>query len=223
MEKISARPSRSPRITGVLKEAADDLKYAEFPGYVGKVFNPVRDKVLLPATNKATEIVPIVASFIPLPFVDEVGAFALNVPIKAMHLGYSILPHPEVDKESEQIEAQELKMVGEAAMRKYKPNPFKSSSMGVVGFAANTALDIATLPFSGKMGDWLEATIMFIGMQFEVVSITLQSYNSLDSNTRFCINRLSCILWHWSGGFGCTCQHQGLGEFADHWTCSSQT
>lgn len=225
MAEISKRPSRSPHITGVLEDAAEDLKYAEFTGYVGKVFNPVRDKVLLPATNKATEIVPIVASFIPLPFVDEVGAFALNVPIKAMRLGYSILPHSEVDKESEQIEAQELKMVGEAAMKKYKPNPFMSSLMGVAGFAANTALDIATLPFSGKLGDWLEATIMFIGMPFTnaVVSITLQNYNSQNSNINLCINRLPCLLWYWKGGFGCTGQHPGLGESVDHWTCSSQT
>jgi len=164
MAEISERPSRSPHITGVLEEAAEDLKYAEFPGYVGKVFNPVRDHVLLPATNKANEIVSTVASFIPLPFVDEVGAFALNVPINAMRLGYSILPHPEVDnKESEQIVAHELNIVSE--------NPFLSSVMGVVGFAANTARDIATIPFHGKLQ---EATNGFIGMPFTnaVVSIT---------------------------------------------------
>jgi len=175
MAEISKRPTLSPHITGVLEDAAEDLKYAEFPGYVGKVFNPVRDNVLLPATNKATEIVPVVASYIPLPFVDEVGAFALNVPITAMRLGYYILPHPEVDKESEHIEAQELKAVGELAMRKFsKPNPILSSAMGAVGFVANSVLDLATLPFSGKLGDWLEATIMFIGMSFTnaVVSIT---------------------------------------------------
>jgi hypothetical protein len=173
MAEISERPSRSPHITGVLEEAAEDLKYAKFPGYVGKVFNPVRDHVLLPATNKANEIVSTVASFIPLPFVDEVGAFALNVPINAMRLGYSILPHPEVDnKESEQIVAREYIIAGEAAMMKFsEPNPFLSSVMGVVGFAANTARDIATIPFHGKLQ---EATNGFIGMPFTnaVVSIT---------------------------------------------------
>jgi hypothetical protein len=87
---MSESSSKGSRIEGVLKDATNDLQNAELPGIVGNT--------LVPVTTKASDIV---ANVIPSPFVDRVGAFALSVPLKAVKLGYSLIPH---DKDQEQAD-----------------------------------------------------------------------------------------------------------------------
>ena len=87
---MSESSSKGSRIEGVLRDATTDLQNAELPGIVGNT--------LVPVTTKASDIV---ANVIPSPFVDRVGAFALSVPLKAVKLGYSLIPH---DKDQEQAD-----------------------------------------------------------------------------------------------------------------------
>ena len=79
--------SKGSRIEGVLKDATNDLQNADLPNYLSNT--------LVPITTKASEVV---ANTIPLPFLDRVGAFVLSVPLKAVKLGYSLIPH---DKDQE--------------------------------------------------------------------------------------------------------------------------
>jgi len=85
--------SQGSRIEEVLKDATTDLKNAKLPDFVGKI--------LVPVTTKAAKFVPAAVSAIPLPFVDRVGAFVLSVPLNAMKLGYSILPHADLEKDQQ--------------------------------------------------------------------------------------------------------------------------
>jgi hypothetical protein len=48
-------------------------------------------------------------------------------------------------------------------MKLTDPNPVVSSLKGVIGFASNSIIDIATLPFNGKLRQWVEMTIKFFG------------------------------------------------------------
>mmetsp|Transcript_22230 Transcript_22230/g.48295 ORF Transcript_22230/g.48295 Transcript_22230/m.48295 type:complete len:601 (+) Transcript_22230:346-2148(+) len=160
---IAKTPSKekSPHITKVLKGIKEDLEDAEFPGLAGKVFNPVRASVLVPMTEKATDIIPAVVSTIPLPYLDEIGAFALSAPLGPLKLGYSLLiPRPQVDEEAKQD--MDMNLVN-AYKKNQKPKPILSSLMGVFGFAANSIIDIVTLPFNGKLGEWKDSTVKFIG------------------------------------------------------------
>ncbi len=150
----------APHMAKVLKDAQEDLENAEFPGFVGKVFNPVRDEVLVPITSKASEIVPVVVDHIPLPFVDEVGAAAVGVPIGVAKIGYSMIPTKDVDDEADETVGKEFEL---AFNKTRKPRPITSSLMGVVGFTANTVIDLATLPFGNKFGNWMDSTKKFLG------------------------------------------------------------
>ena len=47
--------------------------------------------------------------------------------------------------------------------RTHKPNSAFANLFAVVGFLGNTAIDVATLPFNGKFGDWIDATRKFVG------------------------------------------------------------
>jgi hypothetical protein len=89
---MSVSLSKISRIEGVLRDATNDLQNAELPDFL---FNK-----LVPVTTKASDVVPKVAKFIPLPFVDRVGAFALSVPLKAVKIGYSLIPREEKDQEA---------------------------------------------------------------------------------------------------------------------------
>lgn len=153
----------SPRINKILENAALDLTNAEFPGYLGKVFNPIREGLLIPFANTATDIVPKVAGSIPLPFLDEMGALAMSVPIGVIKLVYTVLPHKEVDDESNDEINEEIRMLGKAGMRMARPNPLYSSLMGVFGFATNSVLELVALPFSGHLGEWTDTVIKFFG------------------------------------------------------------
>ncbi len=157
---MSPSVKEAPHITAVLTDAKEDLENAEFPGFVGKVFNPLRDEVLVPVTSKATEIIPAVAEAVPLPFVDEVGAVAMSVPIGAAKIGYSMIPNKEVEDEADDMIANEFEMAFHTTRR---PKPIASSMMGVIGFTANSIIDVATLPFGNKFGSWMDATKKFLG------------------------------------------------------------
>jgi hypothetical protein len=85
--------------TNVLEEATTDLENAEFSGYLGKLFNPIRDTVLVPVVGKAMDIVPGLARAIPLPFLDESLAFIMGISFGTVRFGYNIFPHPEFEKE----------------------------------------------------------------------------------------------------------------------------
>jgi|Transcript_13503 hypothetical protein len=150
---------KAPHITKVLDDAQEDVGLAEFPGFAGKLFNPVRENMLLPMTQKAGEVLPAVADAIPLPFVDEIAAFAMSVPLACMKVGYSFIPHKEADEEANAIIKRDMSV---AFGRSQRPKPFLSSMLGVVGFAANSIIDIVTLPFNGKLGDWIDATMKFL-------------------------------------------------------------
>ena len=82
----------------VLKQAKSDLEYAEFPGYPGKLFNTIRERLLIPVTGWAGDAVPAVVHKIPLPFVDAITAFSLTVPFTAAKMSYSLLPQKELRK-----------------------------------------------------------------------------------------------------------------------------
>jgi len=88
MQKSAGRGSR---IEGVLREATTDLQNAELPPFIFEK--------IVPVTTKASEIVPKVVSFLPLPFVDTIGAMALSVPINAVKAGYSLIPHEHQDQD----------------------------------------------------------------------------------------------------------------------------
>mmetsp|Transcript_40760 Transcript_40760/g.85623 ORF Transcript_40760/g.85623 Transcript_40760/m.85623 type:complete len:609 (-) Transcript_40760:295-2121(-) len=153
---------KSPAVTRVLDGAKKDLEDAEFPGYIGKVFNPVRDEVLVPVTSKATEIVPNITSAIPLPYMDDASAFAMRVPIAAIKFGYGMIPHKDPGQEGHDAIAQEF----DSAFHQItlsKPQPLFANLYAVIGFAANSAIDLATLPFGGKLGNWVESSKKLIG------------------------------------------------------------
>lgn len=162
----STKRTPSPHINKVLENATANLKNAEFPGYLGKLFNPIRERLLIPIAIKATDIVPKVVDVIPLPFLDEMGAFAMSVPFGTMKLAYTIIPHKEVDDESNDAITHEFKRRGENGMRKLKPkepNPITSSLMGIYGFATNTILDLAALPFNGHLSKWTGTVVELFG------------------------------------------------------------
>jgi hypothetical protein len=161
MASLTASASRT---TKVLEDATTDLENAEFPGYLGKLFNPIRDAILVPVASKATDIIPGVARAIPLPYLDESLAFVMGVSFGGVKLGYKVFPHPEVDKEQEDVVNQELKSLGNMGMKRYyTPKPFLSSLSGAFGFAFSSIIDLATLPVNGKLGEWIEMTTEFFG------------------------------------------------------------
>jgi hypothetical protein len=151
------------RTTKVLEGATKDLENAEFPGYLGKLFNPIRDAVLVPVASKATDIVPGVAQAIPLPFLDESLAFVMGVSFGAFKLGYKVFPHPGVEKEQEDAINQELMQLGHEGMKLTDTNPVLSSLKAIFGFTASAIIDVATLPFNGKLREWVDMTIKFFG------------------------------------------------------------
>jgi hypothetical protein len=151
------------RTTKVLEGATKDLENAEFPGYLGKLFNPIRDEILVPVTSKATDIVPGVAQAIPLPFLDESLAFGMDVSFGAFKLGYKVFPQSGVEKEQEDAINKELMQLGHEGMKLTDTNPILSSLKAVFGFAASSIIDLATLPFNGKLREWIDMTIKFFG------------------------------------------------------------
>ena len=155
-----ATTERSPHITQVLQEAREDLEDAEFPRIVGRFLNPIRDGILVPVTSRAEEIVPVVVDAIPLPFVDEVGAFAIKLPIKVAKIVYSVIPRKSVGAEA----AEELSNEFDRAFHTTRnPMPLVANAFAVVGFTVNTAIDIATLPFGNKLGKWIDSLKKFLG------------------------------------------------------------
>jgi hypothetical protein len=148
----------APEITKILKEAIEDLENTSFSGYLGKLFNPINEGVLIPGATKAPNIVPNVP-----PFIDEVGAFLLCGPVSAMKLGYTALPHKEFDEETNDIENGDMLALGTTGMQRFEePKSLLSSLMGIVGFTASTLLDIATLPFKGKFVEWNRLTLKLL-------------------------------------------------------------
>jgi hypothetical protein len=101
-------------IGGVLKDAATDLENTKiFPEFFGST--------LAPATSMASVIMPKVADSIPLPFVDEVGAMALSVPINAVKAGYSLIHQEEKGQEAGLEELQvALQEAGVNIMAEYR-------------------------------------------------------------------------------------------------------
>jgi hypothetical protein len=91
---IKKNQGEHPNLKEVMEQAKLDLKHAGFPGIMGSVFDPVRDKVLTPALGLSAKYVPTVAGKIPL--VEKVGAHALGAVFGAIKFGYGILPHKEV-------------------------------------------------------------------------------------------------------------------------------
>jgi hypothetical protein len=53
--------------------------------------------------------------------------------------------------------------LGKEGMKLNDPNPIVSSLKGVIGFASNSIIDIATLPFNGKLRQWVDTTIKLFG------------------------------------------------------------
>ena len=163
---ISA-PARenTPRLTKVLKGAREDLEDAELPGIAGKVFSPVRDRVLVPIADRATKILPTVVGTIPIPFLDEIGAWMFGVPFAVLKAGYThLIPH-EFEDEVKQNMDKDLNKVVKIGFEKFgsRVKPVLSSITGVASFAANTAIDITTIPFNGKLGEWNDSIIKFNG------------------------------------------------------------
>ena len=155
--------STSYRTTTVLEDATTDLENAEFPGYLGKLFNPLRDAILVPVASKLKDVVPGVAQAIPLPYLDESLAFVMGISFGAVKLGYKAFPHLEIDTEQEDVVNKELMELGNMGMKLSDPNPIISSVKGVIGFAVNSIIDLATLPFNGKLREWINMTIEFFG------------------------------------------------------------
>ena len=153
----------SSRTTAVLENAITDLESAEFPGHLGKLFNPLRDAILVPVASKLKDFVPGVAQAIPLPYLDESLAFLMGVSFGAVKLGYKVFPHLEVDAEQEDAINKELLELGNEGMKLSDSNSILSSLKGVFGFAVNSVIDLATLPFNGKLREWINMTIEFFG------------------------------------------------------------
>jgi hypothetical protein len=87
----------------------------------------------------------------------------MGVSFGAAKLGYKVFPHPEVDTEQEDAINEELMELGNEGMKLSDPNPILSSLKGVIGFAINSIIDLATLPFNGKLREWINMTIQFFG------------------------------------------------------------
>ena len=164
----------------VLKQAKSDLEYAEFPGYPGKLFNTIRERLLIPVTGWAGDAVPAVVHKIPLPFVDAITAFSLTVPFTAAKMSYSLLPQKGVEEEATEAVHNELFALGAAAMAdpemqeqlELEPN-FLSSLKGVVGFLGNTIKDLALMPFR-QLDDWTKMTFQFVGyLMYSGIGVTL--------------------------------------------------
>jgi len=155
----------APRLTKVLKGAREDLEDAELPGIAGKVFSPVRDRVLVPIADRATKILPTVVGTIPIPFLDEIGAWTFGVPFAVLKAGYThLIPH-EFEDEVKQNMDKDLNKVVKIGFEKFgsRVKPVLSSITGVASFAANTAIDITTIPFNSKLGEWNDSIIKFNG------------------------------------------------------------
>merc|ERR1719223_160132 len=75
-------------------------------------------------------------------------------------MGYSLVPNKDVDNEANDAVGRSF---ASAFDRFRKPRPLTAKLMGVVGFAANTVIDLVTLPFNGKLGDWIDTSIKFLG------------------------------------------------------------
>lgn len=156
----------APKLKHVLDDAEIDLKNAELKGVVGKIFNPVFDIVLAPATAMASDILPGVAGAVPLPFVDEVSSVLLGVGFGAVKLGYSISPlsvDPNLDNETDSLQHDDFERNVKIRKANVAPNPLLSSLMGVVGFATNSAFDLLRLPFSSDLREWINTSSKFVG------------------------------------------------------------
>lgn len=151
------------KIEEVLTDATDDLKDAEFTGIVGFVANPITENLLVPASETVAKVVPAVADTIPLPFVDEIGAFALSVPMAAAKMTYSLLPFHTTNTEDEHqtLFNEDLKTGTKKAHE--GPNKIKSSLASAVGFGVNSVIDIASIPFNGTFSEWVDTLEKFIG------------------------------------------------------------
>ncbi len=154
----------APKLKKVFEDVEEDLKDAEFTGLIGKVLNPLTDKVVLPVAEKATEFVPAVTSAVPLPFVDDISSAFLGISIGAAKIGYNILPFSvDNDVTSEADSLFDREMLQNIKKRAHEPKPLISELMGVIGFASNTAIDLARLPFSGDLGKWMDLSKKFFG------------------------------------------------------------
>ncbi|GFH49771.1 hypothetical protein CTEN210_06247 [Chaetoceros tenuissimus] len=184
---------KAPHISKVLKGAKEDIENAELPGIAGKVYHPVRDEILVPFAEKASHMLPAVAGAIPLPYVDEVGAMALKIPVGATKAAYSLLI-PSVDMESNYAIEKDLSEAYEFKLEEKKktdkkgngnkssPKPTLASLMGVVGFATNSVIDVLTLPLNGKFGDWYDSSkkffsyLMYSGVDRELLGAFLDAH-----------------------------------------------
>ncbi len=152
------------KIKNIFNDIEDNVKDAEFIGLPGKILNPITEKVVEPVASAAANIVPTVVGAVPLPFVDDVSSAVVGVGVGAAKIGYTIFPFTadnDVEHESEALESKDLIQNFKNAPR--TPKPFLSDLMGVVGFGANTALDVVRLPFSGDLGKWVNLSKKFVG------------------------------------------------------------
>mmetsp|Transcript_9124 Transcript_9124/g.13806 ORF Transcript_9124/g.13806 Transcript_9124/m.13806 type:complete len:652 (-) Transcript_9124:302-2257(-) len=164
-KKITPEHVKAPRLTKVLEGATADLEDAELPGIAGKVFSPVRDRVLVPIADRVTKILPTVVSTIPIPFLDDIGAWTFGVPFSVLKAGYThLLPHEFKDEVKQNMD-KDLNKAVKIGFEDFghRTKPVLSSISGVVSFAVNTAIDITTIPFNGKLGEWNDAIVKFNG------------------------------------------------------------
>jgi hypothetical protein len=92
-EKQQEEEQDTLKVKTIMEQAKVDLKNAGFPGPIGAGFDAVRGTVLSPALGLSADLIPAIASKIPL--VDDAAAFALDTIFGAIKIGYGLVPHKE--------------------------------------------------------------------------------------------------------------------------------
>lgn len=154
-----------------LEEARDDIENASWPGLLGTILAPMRDKVWTPALGLAQEVVPVVTKKIP--FADSLAGSSIRFSSHVIKAAYGILPHsPTLRKEAaDTLFIDSLDTINDARLEggilRNFPKDLLSLILTLTGFTLNALLDFLRAP-GLRLREWIKTIEVFVAYLLRV-------------------------------------------------------
>lgn len=148
----------SSSLNEVLRDAEQDLDRCEWPGLIGLVLHPIRDRLLLPSVQLAQAIAPTALPKV----VDTAASATVGAACGAVKFAYGVLPHTPSLREISVSEIRQECMQSLARL----PDRFGSRDvvaliLSGIGLISNVILDIFTNP-GQKFNAFIDTVKVFL-------------------------------------------------------------
>ena len=168
---MTTTTEKKSSVQTALNDARQDVENASWPGLLGAVLNPVRDRLVAPAVGIASHVVPTVTSRIP--FADGLTGGAIRLSCRTIKAVYGITPHnPSLQEEASNVlYVDALDTINDARLRRGVlrgwPRDLLSLLLTAAGFTLNTLLELINAPESSVL-QWIETLEVFVAYLLRV-------------------------------------------------------